>query len=132
MKTDHLVPLGPNKTRDGREARVICIDRQSSAHKPVLALVWNDRGNEEIYAYEVDGRTNTRCEELRDLVGHLTPATDELEDLRAWKESAMRVLGGIQLQEIGKELNLPLGTDIGPQILPAIRRLAKIEAALNS
>ena len=46
-----------------------------------------------------------------------------LEELSAWKESALTVLNGIALQEIGKELNLSLGQDIGPMILPAIKAL---------
>ena len=157
-----LVPLGPNKTRDGREARVICIDCQSDTHKPVIALVRSPQGHDELYGYEANGRVNDRSEELRDLVGHLPPeppeprewritrnlagepkirsgptpnkgesvhvrevlpgTDDELEDLRTWKESAMRVFMEIQLQEIGTELGLTLGTDIGPQILPKLRQ----------
>lgn len=47
----------------------------------------------------------------------------EASQLRSWKESAMRVLNGIDLQEVGKIIGLPLGTDIGPRIVPELRRL---------
>lgn len=45
----------------------------------------------------------------------------ELAEAKAWKESAMRVLP--PLQEIAKELNLPLGLSIHDRILPAIQKL---------
>jgi hypothetical protein len=169
MNTEHLVPLGPNRTRDGRKARVICIDRQYPEERPVVALVWNARDQEEIYSFFANGRQRSSEESTTDLVGHLPPepekpiecwinvgpggqlnrahdsqseavavcadnyrtakfrevlpgADDELGNLRRWKDEAMQVLGGLDLQAIGKELQIPLGTDIGPQILPAIRK----------
>jgi hypothetical protein len=50
---------------------------------------------------------------------------DELEDLRRWKAETMQVLASFDLQAIGKEIGLPLGTNIGPQILPYIRTLKR-------
>ncbi len=52
----------------------------------------------------------------------------ELRDLRAWKEQAMAIMP--DMQEIGRELDLTIGTDIGPEILPAIRKL-KVDDALT-
>lgn len=43
---------------------------------------------------------------------------DELKELRAWKESAMRVMP--DFQAIGKELGLKLGDTVHDKILPAI------------
>lgn len=48
---------------------------------------------------------------------------EELEELKAWKEEATEVMNKLQLQEIGKELQLPLGSDIPSQILPEIKRI---------
>jgi hypothetical protein len=50
----------------------------------------------------------------------------ELDELKAWKEEAMEVMNKLQLQEIGKELQLPLGSDIPSQILPEIKRIKAI------
>ena len=50
----------------------------------------------------------------------------ELEELKAWKEEAIEVMNKLQLQEIGKELQLPLGSDIPSQILPEIKRIKAI------
>jgi hypothetical protein len=51
------------------------------------------------------------------------PATQdeqkELEQLRAWKQEAMRVMA--DFQEIGKEIGVPLGQSIGDKILPYIK-----------
>jgi hypothetical protein len=55
----------------------------------------------------------------------LPGADDELEDLRRWKAESMQVFAGLDLQAIGYEIGLPIGTDIGPQILPYIRALKK-------
>lgn len=58
------------------------------------------------------------------LAAHSDPGV-ELEELRVWKESAMSVMNGIDIQEIGKEIGAKLGTDIGPQILTWIRTIKK-------
>jgi hypothetical protein len=47
----------------------------------------------------------------------------EVADLRAWKESASAILDGINLQAVAQELEVGLGQDIGPRILPGIRAL---------
>jgi hypothetical protein len=50
----------------------------------------------------------------------------ERDELKAWKEEATEVMNKLQLQEIGKELQLPLGSDIPSQILPEIKRIKAI------
>lgn len=58
------------------------------------------------------------CSEI--LVSRLTQAESELAELRSWKESAMIVLNQIDLQELGKALGFKLGSNVSPQILPAV------------
>jgi len=53
-------------------------------------------------------------------------AEKERDQLKAWKEEAMEVMNKLQLQEIAKELQLPLGSDIPSQILPEIKRIKAI------
>lgn len=50
-------------------------------------------------------------------------AAEEIRRLQAWKESALAHLNAMGLHAIGRELNIPLGQDVGPQILPGIRAL---------
>ena len=50
----------------------------------------------------------------------------ELDELKAWKEEVTEVMNKFKLQEIGKELQLPLGSDIPSQILPEIKRIKAI------
>jgi hypothetical protein len=47
----------------------------------------------------------------------------ELNDALAWKESASIVMNKIDLQAVGKALNVPLGRDISSAILPGITAL---------
>jgi hypothetical protein len=54
-------------------------------------------------------------------LSQLKEAGQELEELRAWKESAMKVMP--DFQEIGKLLNIPLGTSVSEQIIPKIKEL---------
>jgi hypothetical protein len=44
----------------------------------------------------------------------------QIKELQQWKDSALEVLNELNLQEIGKELNVKLGAAIGPEILPRI------------
>jgi hypothetical protein len=55
--------------------------------------------------------------ELEDLSCKLEHERNELKD---WKSSALEVLNKNQLQEIGKEINTQLGSDIAEQINKAI------------
>jgi hypothetical protein len=55
----------------------------------------------------------------------------KLAELEAWKESALNVLNGIKQQEIGKEIGLTLGKDIGPEILPWIKAAKKDSERLD-
>lgn len=47
----------------------------------------------------------------------------ELQQLRDWKESAMKVMNDIDLQECGKVIGVPLGQDVSGKILPAFKRM---------
>jgi hypothetical protein len=60
------------------------------------------------------------------LILDLAAARAEIEELRAWKESALAVEREWDCQEIARELRIPLGQSIRKGILPAIREL-KIE-----
>ena len=55
----------------------------------------------------------------------------QVKELEAWKESALTILNQIDFQAIGKELDLTLGVDVAPNILPAIRELKQRIALLN-
>lgn len=58
----------------------------------------------------------------------------KLDELEKWKGSAMEVFSRMRLQETGREIGAPLGSDIAAQILPAIldlkRRAQKTEGLL--
>jgi len=55
----------------------------------------------------------------------LTQLKKYKEDLEAWKESAMQVMSDLSLQELGKLLNVKLGTSVSEQILPSVKTLLK-------
>jgi hypothetical protein len=48
------IKLGRYKTRDGRDARVICVDKKSE--KPIVALALSKDGFESTHHYHEDGR----------------------------------------------------------------------------
>lgn len=45
----------------------------------------------------------------------------ELRELRAWKASAMQVFMELDLQNIGKEMDLTIGSNIAEHILPFVK-----------
>lgn len=57
------------------------------------------------------------------------------KDLEDWKESSLRVMKELNLQAIGYELGLKLGSSIAPQVLPEImglkERVHELEGLLN-
>jgi hypothetical protein len=55
----------------------------------------------------------------------------EIKELRKWKSEAMMVLSNADFQEVGKELNLPLGSDVPKNILPNIKELKKFKKELE-
>lgn len=59
---------------------------------------------------------------LHDACDRFSPST-ELEELVAWKKSAMTVMNQCDFQAVGKELDIPLGASIPKRLLPAIRSL---------
>lgn len=50
----------------------------------------------------------------------------DIEDLIDWKESASKILNEIDLQAIGKELNVPLGESVSFGLLDRIKNNAEI------
>lgn len=58
-----------------------------------------------------------------------------IEELEAWKESAMQVLNDVNLQKIGKILKVPLGASIAEKIVPSLlamqARIKELEAELD-
>jgi hypothetical protein len=55
----------------------------------------------------------------------------EIKQLADWKESMMALMGRLQLQEIGRAMNLPLGEDIAAKILPWVRASKERERELK-
>jgi hypothetical protein len=80
-----LVPLGPNKTRDGRTVHVRCIDAAKPGY-PVIAEVPDPHSKELILTYyTAEGVSRSSKERDRtDLVGHLPPAEPEPVKPREW------------------------------------------------
>ena len=50
----------------------------------------------------------------------------DVEELRAWKASALEVMNRIDFQAVGRELDVPLGADVAARILPGIKRLKAV------
>ena len=50
-------------------------------------------------------------------------AAAKVDELTRWKESALKVLNALDLQELGKELVIGLGEDIASQVLPKVKEL---------
>lgn len=72
--TSPTVPLGPNRTRDGREAEVIAVGVKMRNGSGVVALVdTRDRLFKETVCLYGDGRLGPNYEDPGDLVGHLPP-----------------------------------------------------------
>jgi len=69
-----LDPTKPVQTRNGRKARIICVDREgknASSKYPIIALVKASDGSEELRSYTVDGFhffTDEKEESENDLV----------------------------------------------------------------
>lgn len=47
--------------------------------------------------------------------------SDSIKELKEWKDSAMNIFNQIDLQGIGKELNIPLGMSISDNLLEKIK-----------
>lgn len=54
---------------------------------------------------------------------HAQQYVDANKELSYWKESMMKVHSELDLQEIGKVLEIPLGSSIAPQVLPKVKEL---------
>lgn len=79
------------------------------------------------YSYrEVCQTRNTLGKDLQKMVYLVADVRKQRDELRQWKSEAAKSLDALQLQEIGAELGLILGTDIAPEILPGIRKWKKM------
>jgi hypothetical protein len=54
-----------------------------------------------------------------------THASEPLELLLGWVGEAERVLNDLDLQELGREMNMPLGSNVAKNVLPCIRALKR-------
>jgi|GEM_PF-5194264 len=72
--------------------------------------------------------------ELKDAIRYMQEIKlnkgNELEELRAWKESAMAVMP--DYQRIGKLIGVPLGQSVHDKIIPFLEKLADKECAGNN
>ena len=55
------------RTRDGREVRVLCVDRKHAVYTVIGLITLND-GNEFLETFTRDGRNDTRVEHAADLI----------------------------------------------------------------
>jgi hypothetical protein len=84
-------------------------------------------GDFELHSYACESpELHARKVETRNaLLGAIEKLEAERDALAYWKESAMQLQSTWDVQAIGKALDLKLGTDILPEILPGIERLNK-------
>lgn len=68
--------------------------------------------------------------EAKSIVEQIEKLEAEKRELQYWKESMMAVTKDLQLQEIGKVLNVKLGTSISENVLPSIKKLINEKAEL--
>lgn len=66
---------------------------------------------------------------MRSFEHEIASLKEEIAQLKVWKESALEQLNSVKLQDVGKELDVPLGVSVPSQILPGIIKL-KIEKRL--
>lgn len=92
------VQLGDTVTRDGRKARVICIDRAGPYQ--VLALIPDPRGIECLNYYYLDGTRGERPQGT-DLVGHLTPVSPEPREWDALVNAKGELHNWVPLETLG-------------------------------
>lgn len=86
------------KTRDGRKARVICVDSKCT-HLPIVALVESESAEECLYQFKSDGKWVALGESNIDLVAE-------------WKEP-LRVSGKVEwLRVSGHAVPFDTGMDI--------------------
>ena len=67
---------------------------------------------------------------LEEIPDTTTQLQADNKKLRQWKKEAMEVMANFQLEEIGKVLNLKLGTSVSEQVLPQILKLQTDKAEL--
>ena len=53
----------------------------------------------------------------------LDKANQKIAEMEAWKESALKVMSDINLQEVAKLLSIPLGASISDKIVPGIEAI---------
>lgn len=64
-----------------------------------------------------------RAEQEKLLNEYVSGLCERVKFLERWREEAKEVFRKINLQDVGKELDIPLGEDIAPKILPKILEL---------
>lgn len=64
---------------------------------------------------------NEEHSEFADRISDLQELQKEVEDLIEWKKSAMNIFSQIDLQAIGKELNIGLGQSVSENLLNKIQ-----------
>ena len=64
---------------------------------------------------------NEENSEFADRISDIEDIQKEVQNLIEWKESAMEIFNKIDLQAIGNELNLPLGSSISENLLNKIK-----------
>lgn len=64
---------------------------------------------------------NEENSEFADRISDVEEIQKEVQNLIEWKESAMEIFNKIDLQAIGNELNLPLGSSISENLLNKIK-----------
>lgn len=81
----------------------------------------------EEYAAQYNRAHNESLEKLireRDRFSEQTAALQaRLNELEGWKREAVHVIQGLNMQELGKEIGVPLGKEISPEMLPAVKQL---------
>lgn len=97
------------QTRDGRKARVICVDREYSHRCPVIALVKDCDGYELVYSYNINGRYES------DVIEHGNDLIEVVEKKwRAWTYE-----------------ELPIGAEVRYKENTAIRMITACEIDMN-
>lgn len=56
------------RTREGRKARVVCVDRQSNCGRTIVALIAKSDKTESVWSYFPNGKTQMQGEHSKDIV----------------------------------------------------------------
>lgn len=73
--------------------------------------------------YNFKGLSTRDGDKFTDKLARVRAGVAQLESIYRWSEEAKAVMSQLKLEEIGKELDCPLGTYIAPLVLPAIQKM---------